>query len=115
MRPLVATVSNASGGPVSSNWVFFDSFALPQVSIQADTAGTVNYTIQQTLDDPNSPTNPIDPISVTWVNHPDTNLVNATGPVQGNYGYAPAYARVLLNSGTGTVTVTFTQAGNVMK
>ena len=115
------TISAAAAGALtvgtstveSSRWLRLDNWAFPQVAIQCDVTGTVNYTVQQTLDDPNNETLPMSPAAVNWVNHPDTNLVGATATVQGNYGYAPLYARVTLNSGTGSVTMTLVQHNNV--
>lgn len=104
-----------TNGVAGSAWVRLDEWASPAVAIQCVASGTVNYTVQQTLDDPNSPTNPVAPSAVTWVAHPDTNLVGATGTVQGNYAFVPTYARVLLNSGTGSVTVQFSQSGVVVR
>jgi hypothetical protein len=78
-------------------------------AIQCTVSGTANYTVQQTLDDPNSLISPVAAALVSWVNHPDTNLVGASTTVQGNYGYAPVFAKVTLNSGTGVVTATFTK------
>lgn len=104
-------ITVGTSGVASSQWVRLDSWALPQTSIQCTAVGTVNYTVQQTLDDPDSPTNPVPAALTTWVNHPDINLVSATTTVQGNYGYVPMFARVTLNSGTGTVTATFLQSG----
>ena len=89
----------------------FDTWSLSQTSIQIDVTGVANFTVQQTLDDPNNPINPVPPAEMQWVNHPDTNLVNGTATAQSNYGYIPAYARVLLNSGSGSVRATFTQSG----
>ena len=100
--------TNGVGG---SPWVRFDSWALPAIAIQCVASGTVNYTVQQSLDDPNSATDSVTVASMTWVNHPDSNLVAATGNVQGNYAYAPTWARVVLNSGTGSVRATFAQSG----
>lgn len=97
----------------SSRWLRLDNWAFPQVAIQCDVSGTVNYTVQQTLDDPNSDVLPVAPSAVNWINHPDANLVGATTTVQGNYGYAPLFVRVLLNSGTGSVTMTLVQHNNV--
>jgi hypothetical protein len=108
---LTAAITVGTSGVGGSPWVRFDEWASAQVAIQCDTSGTVSYTIQQTLDDPNSPTNPVAPNLVTWVNSSDTNAVNATGPIQSNYAFAPTFARVLLNSGTGSVTATFVQLG----
>ena len=76
-------------------------------------SGSVSYTVQQTLDDPNSLISPVAPALVTWVNHPDANLVGASTTVQGNYGYAPVFVKVTLNSGTGVVTATISQASVV--
>ena len=115
MQPITVTASNATVGPVYSNWANFDAYALPTISIQADVTGVVNYTIQQTLDDPNSVTNPIPVANVTWLNHPSSNLVTATTAQQGTYAYPPVYARVVLNSGAGSVSVTFIQSGNVIQ
>jgi hypothetical protein len=110
-----AAVTVGTNGIASTPWVRFDEWALPQVAIQCDASGTVNYTIQQTLDDPNSATNPVLPSAVTWVATSDTNGVNATGTIQSNYAYAPTFARVLLNSSTspGFVSATFIQLGVV--
>jgi len=95
-----------------SSWVRFDEYAPSNVSIQCTVSGTVNYTIQSTLDDPNSATNPVSIPSVTWVNSSDTNVVSATATKQSNFLFAPLFARVLVNSGTGSVTATFVQDSN---
>jgi hypothetical protein len=106
-------VTVGTNGVASTPWVRFDDFAPAPVSIQCTVSGTVNYTIQQTLDDPNSATNPVVPSAVTWVATSDTAGVGATGSIQSNYAYVPIFARVLLNSGSGSVTATFLQAGAV--
>ena len=112
------TVTAAAAGNISvgtttvaaSPWVRLDDWAMSQTAIQCTASGTVNYTLQATLDDPNDPTNPVLAGSVTWVNTSDTGAVAVTGTIQTNFAYTPKYARVLLNSGTGTVTATFNQA-----
>jgi hypothetical protein len=103
--------TNSSPAVTSSPWVRFDDYGDAQVSLQVTATGTVNYTVQQTLDDPNSPTNPVAPASVSWLSHPDATLVGATATLQGNYAFKPVFARVLLNSGTGSVAATFMQSG----
>lgn len=108
-----AALTVGTNGVASSAWVRFDEWAPSDISIQCTASGTVNYTVQQTLDDPNSPTNPVGIASVTWVPSPDTNLIAAIGTIQSNYAFMPTYARILLNSGTGSVTGTFIQNGNV--
>lgn len=102
-----------TNGVADSPWVRLDPWSNSYVSIQCTASGTVNYTVQQTLDDPNSPTNPVLPSAMTWVNSNDTAAVGATGSIQTNYGFTPTWARVLLNSGTGTVVSTFAQTGVV--
>lgn len=107
---VASTVEVGSSAVADSQWIRFDDYAAnAQVAIQATVSGTVNYTIQQTMDDPNSATFPVTPQSVTWVNHPDTAVVAATATKQTNYGYPPIFAKVVLNSGTGTVTTTMRQ------
>jgi len=114
------TISAAAAGAItvgtntvaSSMWVRFDEYSLPQTSIQATVNGTVNYTIQQTLQDPTSPTNPVLPYQVNWVNSADPAVVNSSATVQSNYTYVPVWAKVTLNSGTGSVSTVFTQSGN---
>lgn len=96
-----------------SSWARLDSWADSYISVQCDASGTINYTLQQTLDDPNDPTNPVLPANVTWVNSSDASAVGATGSIQTNYGFSPVWARVFLNSGTGSVQASFIQSGVV--
>jgi hypothetical protein len=113
-----STTQIGTNGIASTPWVRFDGLAgMAQIAIQATVSGAVNYTLQSTLDNPNriiGTGNPLSyaltPAQVTWVSTTDTNAVAATGSVQTNYAYPPTYARVLLNSGSGTVTTTFQQA-----
>ena len=99
-------VTVGTNGVGSSRPIFLDTFAPAPTALQVDVTGTVNATVQQTLDDPNV----VGYTSVTWVNHPDSNLVGLTGAVQGNYAYLPFCTRILLNSGSGSVTLTVIQA-----
>jgi hypothetical protein len=105
------TVGNSQSG--STTPIALDPWAFPQVAIQCSVTGTVNYTVQQTLDNPNDPVNPIARTSMQWVDHPDTNLVAATATKQGNYGYAPLFMRLVINSGSGSVRMTVIQANVV--
>lgn len=109
---LTAAVTVGNGGtPLAATpWVRLDEWANAQVGIQINVTGTVSYTVQSTMDDPNSATNPVTPSAVQWVNTNDTNVVNATSSLQTNYLFSPIFARVLLNSGSGSITATFVQA-----
>lgn len=103
------TVKVGTNGVAASRPVFLDNFSFAPTALQVSVSGTVNYTVQQSLDDPNS----VGLANVNWVSHPDTALVAATATAQGNYAYAPRVTRILLNSGSGTVTYTVLQAANV--
>lgn len=115
------TVSIGTSGVAASPWVRLDDWAPAPTALQCTVVGTVNYTVQSTLDDPNdisnnpvtgpSPAPTITPANMTWVNSSDTAAVGATGTIQTNFGFAPKFIRVLLNSGTGSVTTTVTQSG----
>ena len=106
-----ANITVGTNGVAGSQWVFLDQWSIPYTAIQCNVTGTVNYTVQQTLDDPNSATYPVTIPNVTWVNSNDPNVVAATTTQQTNYIFPPMFARVLLNSGTGSVTSSFNQAG----
>jgi len=102
-----------TNGVASSPWVRCDGWADPNIAIQCNVTGTVNYTVQTTTDDPNSPTNPIAVASITWVNSPDLNFVAQTATAQGYLSFVPMWMRVVLNSGTGSVATTMHQSGSV--
>lgn len=116
------TVQIGSSAVADSQPIYFDRLASnAQVAIQVDGSGTVNWSVQQTLSDPTIPQQGSvlptvqyiwTPATQTWVNHPDTNLVNSTSTagVQGNYAYTPAMARLTLNSGSGYARATFIQS-----
>lgn len=106
MRPIQVSVSDASGGTKNSAAAVLDYYGRPEVSLQVVVTGTVNYTIQQTLD------NPLEAgVTPTWFSHPDANLVAQTVNRQGNYAYIPVAVRVQLTSGSGSVVLTAVQAG----
>lgn len=105
------TVSIGTNGVAGSTWVRLDDWAPLNVALQVNVSGTVNYTVQQTLDDPNSPTNPVLPANVVWINSSDTNVVAATTSQQSSYSFVPVFVRVVLNSGSGTITATIRQSG----
>ena len=113
MQARQVTVSDASGDPQYSSLVRFDDFAPSNISIQCTVTGTVNYTVQSSLDDPNDPFNPVAVNSMTWVDSSDTNVVGATATKQSNFLFAPKFARIVLNSGSGSVVATFLQSSAV--
>jgi len=96
----------------SSPWVRLDEFSVGQVGIQVTVTGTVTYSLQQTLQDPNSPFLPVAPYQVVWLNSADASAVNSNTTIQSNYTYAPLYAKATITSGTGSLTVTYSQYSN---
>lgn len=107
------TVSIGTNGVAGSEWVAIDPWSLPNVAIQVNVSGTLNYTIQSTLDNPNSPTDPVTPENMVWVPTNDTAAVGATASLQTNFFFVPAYVRLLINSGSGSATVQVIQSGVV--
>jgi hypothetical protein len=103
-----STVTVGTNGVAGSRPIGLDQMGLSPTALQVTVSGTVNYTVQQTLDDPNR----VGLSSVAWVNHPDSALVAATGTVQGNYAYQPQLTRIVLNSGTVTQSPGTTRTGN---
>jgi hypothetical protein len=55
----VSGITVGTNTVAGSDWVRFDEYAPSNISIQCTVSNTVNYTVQSTLDDPNSPTNPV--------------------------------------------------------
>lgn len=103
-----STVIIGTNGVAYSRPINLDNWALAPTGGQVTVSGTVSYTVQQSLDDPERTTY----AGVTWVNHPDSAVVAATATAQFNYAYLPQIVRINLNSGTGTVTMTLNQSGN---
>lgn len=109
------SVKVGTNGVAGSRWVRLDSWANAETAIQCDVTGTVNYTLQVTMDDPNDPVSPVSVGSVTWLNTNDTDAITAVASVFTNFDWTPTFARILLNSGTGSVTGTFAQFNVVNK
>lgn len=103
MRPVIVTrVNNGESAPAILDW-----YGGSDVAIQVDVVdGTPNWTVQQTLQDPNNTA-----ITPVWYDHADPNMVAQTVGRQSNYGYCPTAVRVVINSGNGTVRLTLIQHG----
>lgn len=119
VKPSGAVASTVSVGTntVASQWVNLDMYgALAPLAIQAtpDSAGA-NYTIQTTLDDPFVIGAPVQPYNLSWLDCSVAGLVAATTTQQGILNSVPRLARVVLNSGNGSVRATFAQPGAVYR
>jgi hypothetical protein len=107
---VATTVTVGTGDTATSEWVRFDDYAgNAQVAVQAAVDGTVNYSVEFTMDDPNSLMNPVAKADVVWSAPVETTLTSQTGSKFGYYPVGPVFARVLLNSGDGSVRTTFRQ------
>jgi len=106
-------ITVGTNGVASSRWMRLDSWAFAQVGIQVDVSGTINYTVQQTFDDPNDATNPVSPANVVWVNSADSAVVSKAVDAQSFYAYAPTFIKITANSGDGSARLTAVQYGNV--
>lgn len=114
------TISSAAAGAItvgtngvaSSRPIRLDEWAPWMTAVQVDVSGTVSYTVQVSLDDPNSPTDPVTPENMTWLSALDTNIVTQTAAKYGKLDPSPLWTRILLNSQTnpGYVTGKFVQA-----
>lgn len=90
--------------------VMMDLLANPTtVSIYVVVTGTIDFTVQ---DSPNDPTNNTGgPDTWTWFDIDDAALVTTATNAKGNYAFPPHAIAILINSSAGgTVTVTITQA-----
>jgi hypothetical protein len=101
-----------TNGVASSSWVRLDGWANPSVSKQCVVSGTVNYTVQYSNDDPNAiQGTPVNPNAMNWFNDMNTEFVGATASQFDLWAFVPLWVRLVLNSGTGSVTMTLQQTG----
>jgi hypothetical protein len=104
MRTIVVT--QAAVG--SSAPAILDYYGGPDVALQVDIlSGTPNWTVQQTLQNPNDAS-----VTPVWYDHSDTNMVAQTVGRQSNYAFAPMAVRVNVNeASSGAVRLTVLQNG----
>lgn len=108
MRPVVYTLSDASGGAKYSGVYAPDNYISPfNVSLSVLVTGTVNYTVQYTFDDVFA--SAYNPATGNWVDHPT--LTSKTATADSNIAYPVTGIRIKLASGTGSVQLTTIQAG----
>lgn len=104
-----AAVTVGTNGVAASPWVRMDDYSFGPTTIAAVASGTVNFTLQYSADDPNSLSNPVAPADMVWISSPVTAMVGASATQFATIDAPPAFMRVLLNSGTGSVRTTITQ------
>jgi hypothetical protein len=103
-----STITVGTNGIAGSPWLNLDTWGMGTASIQAVVTGTANYTIQVSNDDPDSYGNPVARSSVTW-DSDFAGIQNAAASTMGLFSQVPAWVRILLNSGTGSVALTVIQ------
>jgi len=97
----VQTVSKTGTGS-SSPLVMNTNVSPFNVGFGCVVSGTVDYTVQHTFDDPGVG-------FTTWFSHPT--VADETADADGNYAFPVTGVKVLVNSGTGTVTMKLVQSG----
>lgn len=107
-----AVLTNPIG---SSQWIRFDGFAGPNISIQCKVvgAGSIGYVLQITNDDPNSENYPVPASSMVWSLSPDPAVGTPGTPAAAtlftSLSFIPVFARILVeNVGSTTVGVVMT-------
>lgn len=106
MRPVTLSTSDASGGTQTSAVCPMDMHGASEVAMQLNITGTATCTVQSTMDDVYDTS-----ITPTWIDHPDSNLVGATGDVQGNFAFTPRAIRFQQTAGNGSAQLIINQAG----
>ena len=108
MYPITRSTSDASGGAVTSNIVALDTFSTQfQVTIGCAVTGTVNYTVQYTLDNVLAPGYVAS--SGTWFNI--TDLASKTATLSAIVDYPVTAVKLVQNTGAGSVVMTVLQTG----
>lgn len=104
-----STLTVGTNGIASSLPIAMDPYALAPTFVRAVVSGTVNYTVEQSADDPNSPTNPVTRASMSWdaTNGP---IAAGASSASAQVAVAAPFFRVTINSGTGSVIANFVQS-----
>ena len=110
-RSVQMTIGPNAAGSSTSNIVRMDDWNRSPVGIQCVVTGTVNYTVQGSMDDPNDPSNPVPLALMTWTSSPDSLAVGATASIMTSWLFVPKFLRILLTSGSGSVVATALQPG----
>lgn len=112
MQPVTVSTTDATAGTTYSPFVRMDTWANAQSIIQVNVTGTATYTVETSMDDPNSPTDPVAVGSMVWLNCADTAVVNKTASAQGVLVATPIFVRLKQTAGNGSCTMTIAQFGN---
>lgn len=104
MRSKTLTTTDATAGATTSEVYVADVHCNPfNIGIGCIVAGTVNFDIEHSFDDPQIPA------SMIWFNH--ASIVAKTANTDGNYQFPVRAVRLVQNSGGGSVRAVIIQAG----
>ena len=112
MQPITVSTTDASLATTYSRKVRMDSWANAPCIIQVKVSGSATYTVETSMDDPNSPTNPVAEGSMTRNDALDANLVDETSAKTAVLSGTPTFVRLKQTAGSGTATMTIAQFGN---
>ena len=112
MQPTTVSTTDATAGTTYSSLVRMDTWAAAQSVVQVNVTGTATFTVETSMDDPNSPTNPIAEVSMTWVNAPDSAIVAKSANASGVLVATPVFVRLKQTAGNGSCSMTIAQFGN---
>ena len=112
MQPITVSTTDATSATTYSRKVRMDSWANAQTVVQVKVSGTATYTVEVSMDDPNSATSPVAEASMTWNDALDTNLVGQTAAKNGFLAYTPTFVRLKQTAGNGSATMTLAQFSN---
>lgn len=121
ITPSGNTAGNVTAGTsvvASSPWIRLDNFSFAPVALEVDVTGTVSYTVEGALRDPNIVTDrslvtpstgpaPIAPYQMVWLPH--STLVAQTASAFDQYSQVPTWVRCTQASGTGSCVFTASQ------
>lgn len=97
------TYVRSQTGAGSSNWIQLNQFGWPNVTLQVAVTGTANWTIEGTNSDLQG--------GATAVVFAHPTLAAQTASKFGAWDDQPAFIRITVNSGTGSVELRAIQAG----
>jgi hypothetical protein len=111
------TITSAAAGNISvgtstvasSPWARMDDWAPGPITAQFSVTGTVNYDVQTSQSDPNYPVS-VGLSSMVWDSQ-IAGIMGAVASTQVTMQANPLFVRIVLNSGTGSVSGTIAQAG----
>jgi hypothetical protein len=105
-------VTVGTNGVADSRPISLDPWGFAPCALQVVVSGTVNYTVQQSMDNPNRPLGNgtvVGLSGMTWSNSADTGVVGVATTAMSGFAYAPLFVKLVLNSGTGSAILTIVQ------